>query len=578
MRGLRGSVRFASCALLLGSLSSTASAQLLIATEPGVADAVEHAELAYALGDGAAVTWISLRLKRGPVALVAALPEGANADSALDAWFRALETSASPRVLLPRDTTSCDGELAFVETTWPRGGGAAPDELELAAPDDVAAALAAQGVSLRTELPAAPSYFIWSWSEISEPASSRTLRIQGSRSPLALLPSAAFPVLLSAVTRGTMQYRDERDRSALSLTLTAGLEPRSDYHEQARAWLAGHDEPLVETRSRALLFDWSIQGDLVSVAPLTRAYAQRAAAELPDVDADACAHSLAELRDSSSATWDALACGSARDAALALSAASPELATLQRFVVSGAAGVAPELLVAGGTPIPPVLRAKQLDDSACPGAQQPPSVVEPTPVDPAPVRPPRDEPEPIVEDTIVVEQHEHVEFDCWGSPRPEPAPYYEDEDENDRGDTDCSSDTSSSSDTDTSDPTCSGDTSSGSEADSTDTTCSGDTSSSSDSDQSEPDCSSDSTSSTGSDDDASCDGGPGDTDDADDSYDGDTCTASAAPAAATQKSRASLTRGQRLQRPTRLKTSLWSLAFAALVLPIRRRKRERARC
>lgn len=571
MRYLRGSARFVSCALLLTCLSSSATAQLLVATEPDRDDAVERAELAYAIGDGVAVTWISLRLKHGPVALVAALPEGAHADSALDAWFQALETSASPRVLLPRDTSNCDGGGSFAKTAWPRSAGAPPDELELSAPEDVLAVLAERGVALGNELPKSSSYFIWSWREIGEAVSTRTLRIQGGSGPLALLPSADFPVLLSAVTRGAMQLEGERDRSVLSLTFTAGATPRSDYQEQALAWLGQHGEPLVETRSRSLLFDWSIQGDQVSIAPLTRSYAQRAAAELPELDAEACTASLSALRAPALAPPDTSACGSARDAVLALSAAEPELLTLQRFIASSARGVAPELLGAGGTPLSPVLRAEQLDKSECSGVGQPPTVVDPAPVDPIPVRPPRDEPE--VEETVVIEEHEHVEFDCWGSPRPEPAPYYEDEHEND---TDCSSDTSSSSETDTTDTTCSGDTSSSSEADTSDTTCSGDTSSTSEADDSDPDCSSDSSSSSSSDDDTSCDGGPGDTDDDndDEGYDGDTCTASAAPGRAPQKSQAGISRS-RLERPARLKTSLWSLGFATVVLPIRRRKRRR---
>jgi hypothetical protein len=178
----------------------------------------------------------------------------------------------------------------------------------------------------------------------------------------------------------------------------------------------------------------------------------------------------------------------------------------------------------------------------------------------------------VVEETVLVEEHERVEFDCWGSPRPEPAPYYDDEDDRD---TTCSGDTSSSSEADTSDTDCSGDTSSSSEADTSDPICAGDTSSTSESDDSEPDCSSDSASSSSSDDDTSCDGGPGDSGEDDDSYDGDTCTASAAPDRAPRKSQAAISRGRRLERPARLKTSLWSLGFAAVVLPIRRRKRRR---
>jgi hypothetical protein len=48
---------------------------------------------------------------------------------------------------------------------------------------------------------------------------------------------------------------------------------------------------------------------------------------------------------------------------------------------------------------------------------------------------------------------------------------------------------------------------------------------------------------------------------------------SATPRAAPQKSQAGMTGGKRLKSGRRLKTSLWSVAFAAMALPIRRRKR-----
>ena len=77
MRTTRGSVRFV-LAMLAGLASAgSARAQLLVATTPGDAPAIAHAELAYAAGDGTPVTWLSLRIARGPVALIAALPQDA---------------------------------------------------------------------------------------------------------------------------------------------------------------------------------------------------------------------------------------------------------------------------------------------------------------------------------------------------------------------------------------------------------------------------------------------------------------------------------------------------------------------
>jgi hypothetical protein len=91
-------------------------------------------------------------------------------------------------------------------------------------------------------------------------------------------------------------------------------------------------------------------------------------------------------------------------------------------------------------------------------------------------------------------------------------------------------------------------------------TCAGDSSTSSETGD-EVDCGSDSSSSTTSD-----DGCSGDSSSETGGYDGDTCTGSAAPRTGPPAQHAQ-------KRPQRLKTSLWTLAFAALVLPIRRRKR-----
>lgn len=568
MRVLRGSVRFISSALFALTCASSASAQLVVAASPDATDAVAYAEVAYATGDGPPVTWVSLRARRGPLALIAALPEGAVADAALDAWLSALETTASPRVLLPRDTTDCGGETSFVEVAWPRSAGAVPDELRLESPVDVASVLADQGLELASELPSASDYVVWSWPELLTAQSTRTLRVQGGAAPLTFLPGSPFPVLVSAVTRGSALYDGEVDGSALDVTFVAGPSRRSDYRARVDAWLAGSAEPLVETRSRGLLYDWSIYSDLVSVAPLIRTYALRAASELKDIDANACSKALGELRGSASGA-QLEACGSARDAALALSTADPQLATLQRFIVSGARGVSAELLSGGGEPRAPTVRAKQLDVSACPNPQQPPQVTGPVVSGggPGPVREPRGETEVIVEETVIVEQHQPVEVDCTGSPRPEPDDgyYYGD----DADDADCSSDSSSSSD---SDIDCSGDTSTTSDSDTETASCSSDSSSSS-SESDDSDCASDSSSSSSDSDDAGCGSDSSSSSEEDSGYDGDTCASVSATPKATQKSQAGLTRGKRLKGSQRLKLSLWSLAFAAVVLPIRRRKR-----
>src|SRR6185436_17744414 len=142
MRSLGGFGRFV-LAMLAGLASAgSARAQLLVATTPGDVPAIAHAELAYATGEGTPVTWLSLRLARGPVALVAALPPAAIAEPALDAWFAALEATASPNVLLPDDATNCGRAPSFVHVSWPRAAGAAATELAVTTTEDVAAALA----------------------------------------------------------------------------------------------------------------------------------------------------------------------------------------------------------------------------------------------------------------------------------------------------------------------------------------------------------------------------------------------------------------------------------------------------
>ena len=51
---------------------------------PGEPPAIQHAELAYALGDGQPVTWLSLRVERGPVAGGGALAADRDLDLALE--------------------------------------------------------------------------------------------------------------------------------------------------------------------------------------------------------------------------------------------------------------------------------------------------------------------------------------------------------------------------------------------------------------------------------------------------------------------------------------------------------------
>lgn len=567
MRPPRGFVRFAFVvlALIASSATRSARAQLLVVTTPGEPPAVAHAELAYAAGAGTPVTWLSLRVTRGPVALVAALPPDTQADAGLDAWFTALEATASPNVTLPRSRTNCGQTGSFVHVAWPRAGGVAAVELTVETPDDVVAALQEQGLNLDAELPGAQRYLVWSWPAANAPQTTRTLRIAGGAAPLTLLPGAPFPVLVSSVTRGAAALPTELFNRELPVTFVANQRPASDYIDRLQDWLVARNEPLLETRARGPLFDWGIYEDAISLASLVSSYATRAGKELPGLDRDTCEDQLRALRDPDAPS--AAACGEASDVSLALSAAGPELATLQRFVVSGARGFTVADATEGGMPSPPVVRAQLLDDSACDVRDEPPLIVPPkgTPVSNNPGPPGTTT--VVVEETVVIDEHGPTEVSCGGSPQPEP------EDElYTGGDDSCASDTSSSSE---SNDSCSGDSSSSS--DSSDSGCGSDTSSSSsDSDcgsdtsstsSSDSGCASDSSSSSDSSD-SSCDGGSSE------SYDGDTCTGAAAPGGErADKAQAGLSSRAGVRRPRRLKTSLWSVAFAAVILPIRRRKR-----
>jgi hypothetical protein len=564
MRTLRGSVRFALLAALGIGATARADAQLLVAATPGDPPAIAHAELAYAVGAGTPVTWLSLRMQRGPVALVAALPEGAEAEPALDAWFQALEVTASPNVLLPRDATDCGRDGSFVHVSWPRGSGVTANELTLSTPEDVASALDEQGLTLDGKLPPAGRYLLWSWPASEHEQTTRTLRVLGGAAPLTFTPGMPFPVLVTSVTRGATSYAGELGTEQLKVTFQAGDLANTDYRERLREWLDVRPEPLLEMRARGPLFDWSIYEDKVSLAPLVRSYAAKAAQELPELDVDACSDQLRALRDPEAP--EASACGDARDASLALAAAGSELATLQRFAISAGMGLSPSDARAGGEPTVPLLRAQLLDDAACATEPVPPRSPQPQPVTGAGGGNKSGGTTTVVVEETVTEDETQPEAGC-GSSTPQQEGYYADD--GNRDSTDCSSDTSSTSESDSSDDSCSGDTSSTSDG-SSDDSCSGDTSSTSDS-NSDSGCSSDtSSSSNDSSSDTSCDGGS----DESSSYDGDTCTGSAAPGAERrQKAEATLTGRPRTSRPRRVKTSLWTLGFAAFLWPIRRRKR-----
>ncbi len=559
MRSSGGWPRVVALTLAGLSLTSGSQAQLLVLTSPGDPPALAHAEVAFATGEGQPVTWLSLRVRRGPVAVVAALPETASAEAALDAWLIALERSASPNVLLPAGATDCGKSSSFVHVSWPRSAGVGAEELTLTDAEDVAAALQERGLVAPSLPPSAPRYLVWSWPASDSEETTRTLRLHGVAAPLSFVPSSSWPVLVTTLVAGPSSLPGEAGTEQLRVTFVAG-KPSSDYLGRLEDWIRQDKAPLLETRAGTAVFGWSLLAGAVSLPPLVRSYALAAAAERGDVDADACTEQLQALKrgDAPSAT----ACGDATDASLALAATGVARPVLQRYALSGSAPILPESFHDGGDPAAALVRAALMDDSACPEVRPQPPIVLPPSTGGGTTQPrPGGTTTVVVEETVVVDDTYRGDS-CGGSTRRDP--YYD----NNRTTFYCSGDTSSSS----GDDSCSGDTSSSSGDDSCsgetssssgDDSCSGDTSSSSGDDS----CSGDTSSSSGDD---SCSGG------SDSSYDGDTCTGRAAPGAEPKAAQAGLT-STRAARPQRLRVSLWSLAFAAVLLPIRRRKRDGVR-
>jgi hypothetical protein len=575
MRSKRPFSRFFSVALACFTLASSVRAQLLVVATPGEPAALEHAEVAFASGAGTPVTWLSLRIRRGPVAVVAALRKPATSQHGLDAWFSALERTASQNVLPPAGATDCGNAASFVHVAWPRSPGLGADELELKTAEDVAVALEQLGLSAPQDLPGAERYVVWSWPDQARDETTRTLRIVGGASPLTFVPSSAWPVSLNTITRGPVALPGEAPADELRVTFVAG-EPGSDYRERLQDWLQAGKAPLVEARQSQSLFGWSILADKLSLPPLVRSYALAAAGERKDVDADTCTEQL--QASSGAGAPSATACGDAEDAGLALAAVGAGQPVLQRFVLSSALSIDLDAGTQGGEPSAPVLRADGLDDSACPVVDPPPPVVTP-PISGGVEAPPRGggETTVVVEETTTVDEVYSGDGCSCGPGRD---PYYDREPETGA----CSSDTSSSSDDSCSgdssgsgDDSCSSDSSSSS---SSDDSCSSDSSSSSSSDDS---CSSDSSSSSsgdsgcGSDSSSSSSSDDGCSGSSDSSYDGDTCTGRAAPGAEPSRTAQARLGVSRRERPQRLRVSLWSMALSAMLLPIRRRKRERVR-
>src|SRR5688500_5718307 len=153
------------------------------------------------------------------------------------------------------------------------------------------------------------------------------MRIEGAPTPLALASGAAFPISMSALSNGPWWFESELATSVLPVTFIGGERPSTDYRERLAEFVEDGGSPLLEARAQSLLFDWSIHGQAVSVAPLVRSYSQQAGRELSNLDVEACREQLAKLSQSGAPAISA--CGDAVDFELALSLLDPEQATLQ---------------------------------------------------------------------------------------------------------------------------------------------------------------------------------------------------------------------------------------------------------
>ena len=199
-------------------------------------------------------------------------------------------------------------------------------------------------MKLGADLPPAERYVVWSWPAASSAQTTQTLRLEGVNAPLTFSPSAPVPIFVNTLTNGAMALPSEQANRRAAGDVRGWQQAQHRLpRTAARLRLATDAKPLVEMRARGPLFDWFIfYSDAVSLPPLVRSYALGAARELPKLDADACTDQLRALRDDGAPS--AAACGDATDVSLALAAAGPEQPTLQRFVLSGSAGIVLERL------------------------------------------------------------------------------------------------------------------------------------------------------------------------------------------------------------------------------------------
>jgi hypothetical protein len=549
----------------MASAASARSATLLAASD---AWQIEELQVAKVLARNSSF-WLGVRL-RGKVQLALVTGDSSvESAPAADAWLRALDFTTRVRVAAPPGPLSSCGsnqEFGLVDTGLPdppvvdvKQVVVVGSELELRrALQDASLPVDSEHIARFVSSVAAP--FRVALYDVPETGGrTAALRLLDVGSPSAApqietVGRDAVPVTLLGLASAAVlpPETSSGDASEFAVTYRAWgpTDPSSDYVTARASWLLAHPQRwLVETQNSSSLFAWTALAPKALLAPVVVNYFQGLAGScLADVQG-AYAHGSQQAAD--------YVCANHDDLALSLSQLGfGDLRVSRLYGSLGSDGVTFRVVETAARS--PLLRATDLDDSACPppSGDAPSSGVGMSPPDPQP---------PVVVSDPGPGPGGHY--------APDPGtPVYTD----DGGcnvtivDSESCTGNSSSGEPGTTD-SCSGDSSSG-EPSTTDS-CSGD-SSSSDSNGSDS-CSGDS---SGDSSDDSCGGNSDSSSDSggcskNDGYDGDTCTGnSQSSAQATRSSSAALRSGgaPHRQRPRRVRLSLLTLLAAALALPLRR--------
>ncbi len=521
-------------------------------------------QVAIAANQASHVSWVRVQLAPvgGQALWVLPLPADAAVDVAGDAWMDALDRSLAPRITAPIGARSCSKEDARVDslaTALPRHAARALLHFDSAAAvtdHALKAGLRVDDSALDALKRASTDRFLAL--EFSAPSAwsvgdtVRFSQVGGSRALEILATDATGPVNLTVYTAGSglgwFGDRQHIQRSELDDGWDSST-ARSAYADSVESKFyteteQGRSAYVVEAFSSRALTAWAVSSE-VTVPPILHGFATGVTSGA--ADADRCTSAIAGILDAGMASFpvacaegavqsgddatcdaaatDALSCEGYRDVALALSGATV-VPRFTRIVGRVVTGYPIEVEFDDASDIPVVSTASYADESACPGNPPPPGVggfggtyggygggdggA-----------------------TTVVESYDSQTsyvFDCSGSPEPEGSSSSED---------DCGGDTSDSYDDEDD--------------------CGGDSSDSYDDD----DCGGDSSDSY---DDSDCGG------DSSDGYDDSGCSGDSSGSEGPDCGGDSSSSGEgcSVRRRSRRRASVWTLAGAGLLLPLRR--------